>query len=75
MRSDLQTNTQSMMNAVEEMIREYPDQWFWILKPWKVAYPHLYREWEERRRKRKTRKKRRVSHRKKGAQPSLPGST
>jgi KDO2-lipid IV(A) lauroyltransferase len=54
---DLQTNTQTMMNAVEEMVREYPDQWFWTLKPWKVAYPHLYWEWEERRRKRKTRKK------------------
>ena len=54
---DLQSNTQIMMNAVEEMVREYPDQWFWTLKPWKVAYPHLYWEWEERRRKRKTRKK------------------
>ena len=58
LRRDLQTNTQIMMNAVEEMVREYPDQWFWNLKPWKVAYPHLYWEWEERRRKRKTRKKR-----------------
>ena len=58
LRHDLQTNTQMMMNAVEEMVREYPDQWFWNLKPWKVAYPHLYWEWEERRRKRKTRKKR-----------------
>jgi KDO2-lipid IV(A) lauroyltransferase len=57
LRRDLQTNTQMMMNAVEEMVREYPDQWFWTLKPWKVAYPHLYWEWEERRRKRKTRKK------------------
>ena len=58
LRSDLQTNTQIMMNAVEEMVREYPDQWFWTLKPWKVAHPHLYWDWEERRRKRKTRKKR-----------------
>jgi KDO2-lipid IV(A) lauroyltransferase len=64
LRSDLQTNTQTMMNAVEEMVREYPDQWFWTLKPWKVAYPHLYREWEERRRKRKARKKRRTAARK-----------
>jgi KDO2-lipid IV(A) lauroyltransferase len=61
LRRDLQTNTQVMMNAVEEMIREYPDQWFWTLKPWKVAYPHLYREWEERRRERKLRKKRRAA--------------
>jgi hypothetical protein len=50
-----------MMNAVEEMVREYSDQWFWTLKPWKVAYPHLYMEWEERRRKRKKRKKRRAT--------------
>jgi KDO2-lipid IV(A) lauroyltransferase len=61
---DLKTNTQIMMNAVEEMVREYPDQWFWTLKPWKVAYPHLYREWEERRRERKRRKKRRAATRK-----------
>jgi len=58
---DVKTNTQIMMNAVEEMVREYPDQWFWTLKPWKVAYPHLYREWEERRRERKRRKKRRAA--------------
>ena len=58
LRRDLQTNTQIMMNAVEEMVREYPDQWFWNLKPWKVAYPHLYWEWEKRRLKRKRRKKR-----------------
>jgi KDO2-lipid IV(A) lauroyltransferase len=63
-RSDLQTNTQTMMNAVEEMVREYPDQWFWTLKPWKVAYPHLYWEWEERRRRRKARKKRRAASQK-----------
>jgi KDO2-lipid IV(A) lauroyltransferase len=61
---DVKTNTQIMMNAVEEMVREYPDQWFWTLKPWKVAYPHLYREWEERRRERKRRKKRRAATRK-----------
>ena len=71
-RSDLQTNTQTMMNAVEEMVREYPDQWFWTLKPWKVAYPHLYREWEERRRRRKARKKRRAASQK--VSPSInPG--
>ena len=58
-RRDLQTNTQIMMNAVEEMVREYPDQWFWTLKPWKVAYPHLYWEWEKRRQKRKIRRKKR----------------
>ena len=72
LRSDLQTNTQIMMNAVEEMVREYPDQWFWTLKPWKVAYPHLYEEWEERRRKRKTRKKRHRAAARKKSSPVTP---
>lgn len=69
---DLQANTQIMMNAVEEMVREYPDQWFWTLKPWKVAYPHLYWEWEEKRRKRKTRKKRRRATARKRNSPVTP---
>jgi KDO2-lipid IV(A) lauroyltransferase len=72
LRSDLQTNTQIMMNAVEEMVREYPDQWFWTLKPWKVAYPQLYEEWEERRRKRKTRKKRHRAAARKKSSPVTP---
>lgn len=69
---DLQANTQIMMNVVEEMVREYPDQWFWTLKPWKVAYPHLYREWEDKRRKRKTRKKRRRAKARKTSSPVTP---
>ena len=71
-RRDLQTNTQIMINAVEEMVREYPDQWFWTLKPWKVAYPHLYWEWEERRRKRKARKKRKRTAAGKRSSPVTP---
>lgn len=63
LRRDIQSNTQRMMDVVEEMVRKYPDQWFWLLKPWKVAYPNLYSEWDARRRKRKAKKKRRaVSH-------------
>jgi KDO2-lipid IV(A) lauroyltransferase len=72
LRSDLQTNTQIMMNAVEEMVREYPDQWFWTLKPWKVAYPHLYWDWEERRRKRKKRKKQQRAAARKTKSPVTP---
>lgn len=57
LRRDIQTNTQRMIAIVEEMVRKYPDQWFWLLKPWKVAYPELYSDWDARRRKRKTKKK------------------
>jgi KDO2-lipid IV(A) lauroyltransferase len=59
LRFDLQANTQLMTNAVEEMVRQYPENWFWILRPWKTAYPDLYREWEGRRQRRKAWRKRR----------------
>jgi KDO2-lipid IV(A) lauroyltransferase len=57
LRRDIQNNTQRMIDVVEEMVRKYPDQWFWLLKPWKVHYPDLYSDWDDRRRKRKARKK------------------
>jgi KDO2-lipid IV(A) lauroyltransferase len=57
LRRDIQNNTQRMIDVVEEMVRKYPDQWFWLLKPWKVHYPDLYSDWEARRRKRKAKKK------------------
>jgi len=60
LRSDIQSNTQRMIDVVEEMVRTYPDQWFWLLKPWKVYYPYLYSEWDARRRKRKAKKKRKA---------------
>jgi KDO2-lipid IV(A) lauroyltransferase len=60
LRSDIQSNTQRMIDVVEEMVRKYPDQWFWLLKPWKVHYPDLYSEWDARRRKRKAKKKRKA---------------
>ena len=56
-RRDIQSNTQRMIAIVEEMVRKYPDQWFWLLKPWKVAYPELYSDWDARKRKRKTKRK------------------
>lgn len=60
LRSDIQSNTQRMIDVVEEMVRTYPDQWFWLLKPWKVHHPNLYSEWDARRRKRKAKKKRKA---------------
>lgn len=60
LRSDIQSNTQRMIDVVEEMVRKYPDQWFWLLKPWKVHYPNLYSDWDARRRMRKTKKKRKA---------------
>jgi KDO2-lipid IV(A) lauroyltransferase len=57
LRRDIQSNTQRMIDLVEEMVRKYPDQWFWLLKPWKVHYPNLYSDWDTRRRKRKAKKK------------------
>jgi len=57
LRRDIQSNTQRMIDVVEEMVRKYPDQWFWLLKPWKVYYPNLYSDWDARRRKRKAKKK------------------
>jgi KDO2-lipid IV(A) lauroyltransferase len=61
LRHDIQSNTQSIIDVVEEMVRKYPDQWFWLLKPWKVHYPDLYSEWDARRRKRKAKKKKKPS--------------
>ena len=60
LRRDIQSNTQRMIDVVEEMVRKYPDQWFWLLKPWKVHYPNLYSDWDARRRKRKAKKKRKA---------------
>ena len=57
LRRDIQSNSQRMIDVVEQMVRTYPDQWFWLLKPWKVHYPELYSDWEARRRRRKAVKK------------------
>jgi KDO2-lipid IV(A) lauroyltransferase len=59
LRSDLITNTQMMTDAVEKMVREYPDQWLWLHKRWKKHYPRLYPEFELRRQRRKEREARR----------------
>jgi KDO2-lipid IV(A) lauroyltransferase len=51
LRADLQINTQKMVDAMEAMIRRYPEQWIWFQRPWKKTYPQLYPEWTARRRK------------------------
>jgi KDO2-lipid IV(A) lauroyltransferase len=59
LRHDLQVNTQKMVDAMEDMIRKYPDHWVWFQRPWKKAHPELYPEWEARRQNRKKEKQRR----------------
>lgn len=51
LRSDLGTNTQTMMDAIETAVRETPEQWFWVHKRWKKYYPHLYKEDLEKKRR------------------------
>ena len=60
LRSDVQSNTQIITDAVEKAVRKYPDQWFWIHKRWKKFYPNLYPEYQARR-KRRQKKKGRLS--------------
>jgi len=59
LRSDVQANTQLITDAVEGMIRKYPEQWFWVHKRWKKYYPHFYPEYQLRRKRRKAREFRR----------------
>jgi len=33
---DLQTNTQHFTKIVEDIIREYPEQYFWLHQRWKT---------------------------------------
>jgi len=59
LRSDIQANTQLITDAVERMIRKYPEQWFWVHKRWKKYYPHFYPAYQLRRQRRKEREQRR----------------
>jgi KDO2-lipid IV(A) lauroyltransferase len=56
LRSDVQANTQLITDAVERMIRKYPEQWFWVHKRWKKYYPDLYPEYQARRKRRQRRR-------------------
>jgi KDO2-lipid IV(A) lauroyltransferase len=55
--ADLRTNTQIMTDAIEKMVRRYPEQWFWVHKRWRKYYPHLYPEDTARRRRRRSKKR------------------
>lgn len=59
LRADVQANTQLITNAVEAMIRKYPEQWFWVHKRWKKYYPYLYPAYQLKRKRRKQREERR----------------
>jgi KDO2-lipid IV(A) lauroyltransferase len=48
LRSDLQFNTQLITDRVERAVRNYPEQWNWLLKRWKEYYPGLYPESQKR---------------------------
>jgi KDO2-lipid IV(A) lauroyltransferase len=48
LRSDLQFNTQLITDRVERAVRNYPEQWNWMLKRWKEYYPGLYPESQKR---------------------------
>jgi KDO2-lipid IV(A) lauroyltransferase len=37
---DVLINTQNFTRIIEEMIRKYPDQWFWVHQRWKTQIPH-----------------------------------
>jgi Kdo2-lipid IVA lauroyltransferase/acyltransferase len=52
LRADLKAGSQRMTDAVEEAIREFPEQWLWRQKRWKVFYPHLYPEYLVRQKRR-----------------------
>jgi KDO2-lipid IV(A) lauroyltransferase len=54
--ADLRSNTQIMTDAIEKMVRKYPEQWFWVHKRWRKYYPHLYPEDIARRRRRRAKK-------------------
>ena len=56
--ADLRTNTQIMTDAIEKMVRKYPEQWFWVHKRWRKYYPHVYPENIARRRRRRAKKNR-----------------
>ena len=61
LRSDIQANTQVMMDVIEKAVRCYPEQWFWVHKRWKRFYPDLYKEDLVRRRRYRDRKNRKMN--------------
>jgi KDO2-lipid IV(A) lauroyltransferase len=39
MTGDAVRDTQTLQSKLEELIREYPDQWLWIHRRWKTRPP------------------------------------
>ncbi|MCX5838724.1 MAG: lysophospholipid acyltransferase family protein [Deltaproteobacteria bacterium] len=37
---DVQANTQNFTRIIEDIVRKYPDQWFWVHQRWKTQSPH-----------------------------------
>jgi KDO2-lipid IV(A) lauroyltransferase len=35
-RKDLESNTQQYNRIIEDFVRRYPDQWFWVHQRWKT---------------------------------------
>lgn len=60
LRADLQTNTQLITDRIERAVRNYPEQWNWMLKRWKEFYPDLYPESEKRLKRIKKKEKRKM---------------
>ena len=58
LRTDIQTNTQLIMDAIEAAVRKYPEQYFWFHKRWKIYYPQLYSEDLEKLRRREEKQRR-----------------
>ncbi|WDN88184.1 Kdo2-lipid IVA lauroyltransferase/acyltransferase [Desulfosarcina sp. BuS5] len=56
LKTDITSYTQVMTDMIENMVREYPDQWFWFHKRWKRYYPGLYPEAIKRRDRRRKKK-------------------
>ncbi len=50
LRKDLLENTQRCQDAIEELVRRYPEQWLWLHRRWKPR-PRLEREWQARTRR------------------------
>jgi len=43
-RKDIETNTRQYNRVIEDFIRRYPDQWFWVHQRWKTK---PYQAWDE----------------------------
>jgi KDO2-lipid IV(A) lauroyltransferase len=56
LRSDIEAFNQKLFYILEDIIKEYPEQWFWFHKRWKRTHPDLYPEYRELRRKKRRKK-------------------